>query len=118
MCLIDCAEMEIPYRAKAGGGDDDDGGGEEGSEYRENDGYNGGNAGIAGADGETSGTGAAGAENRLYNGYQGSLMEVGDNSVPHDSYERAVGSHCYASIQLFIYAVPVTMTVVSRWCFI
>ncbi|GLV46036.1 Dpr-interacting protein beta [Carabus blaptoides fortunei] len=108
-------EMEIPYRAKTGG-DDDDGGGAEGSEYRENDGYNGGNSGIAGADGETSGTGAAGAENRLYNGYQGSLMEVGDNSVPHDSYERAVGSPCFASTQLFIYAV--TMTVVSRWCFI
>lgn len=74
--------MELPYR----GGDDDQNLDEDNNHDEMS---NNGNAGMVGQNGENDGSGS---ENRLYNGYQGSLMEPGDNSVPHDSYDRSTGS--------------------------
>lgn len=99
--------MELPYR----GGDEDKNGDDGNENGHENELGANGNAGMMGSNnGEHDGSGA---ENRLYNGYQGSLMEPGDNSVPHDSYDRSFASN-NGNQSIFVVVITIT-SLVSQW---
>lgn len=99
--------MELPYR----GGDDEKSGDNANENGHENELGANGNAGMMGSNnGDHDGSGA---ENRLYNGYQGSLMEPGDNSVPHDSYDRSFASNNWNQ-SIFVVVITIT-SLVSQW---
>lgn len=90
--MLVCAEMELPYRSKASLEDD---AAVEDSEDKED----------------------VSIDNRLYNGYQGSLMESNDNNISQDGSLNSVNASViihslHRTIQL---CLVVCFRVVMRW---